>query len=55
MRFDLDGDGKLDAIELATMQTTFYRFLQSEEDYADAIFDDADDLTVENDEYSFED
>lgn len=47
MKFDLDGDGRLDAIERATMQTYFDRF-RSEEDM-DAILDDEDDLTFEGD------
>lgn len=59
MRFDLDGDGKLDAIERATMLTYFDRF-RSEEDL-DAILDEDDDLTFDgdaafaDDEYVLED
>ncbi|MBR0082186.1 MAG: hypothetical protein IJP98_05565 [Clostridia bacterium] len=51
--FDLDGDGRLDAIERATMETYFYRYLTADDD---AILDDEEDLSInDEDTYTFED
>ncbi|MBR0425329.1 MAG: hypothetical protein IJK01_04300 [Clostridia bacterium] len=50
--FDLDGDGILDPIELAT-RDTYYRELLHD-DYNDAMIDETDDLTFSDDEYLLE-
>lgn len=47
-RFDLDGDGNLDAIELATAYTYFEEQL-TEAGSGDTFIDDLDDLTFEDD------
>ncbi len=49
-RFDLDGDGVLDAVERAAADTYFEERL-TEAGYGDMILDDMDDLTFEDDEY----
>ncbi len=50
--FDFDRDGKLDPIELATRDTYYRELLYN--DYNDAIADETDDFTFEDDEYLYE-
>ena len=52
MTFDFNGDGELDAIERATMQTYFDRFRSADD--LDFVPDD-DEYHFEGDEYLYDD